>query len=201
MTINKIDNKGFTTQGPINSNVNTIISGNVILPSGNLQVAGPIGFLPRYEWYRSTGSQLFTGDTVHSVVRFNGELSQGQNGMHLWNTSSHIFQPTSADLGKTYTFRVDAIMSSSTGTPVFHMDFEVSGVLETAGHHSSTSLNRQAVDLEIIRGAQYDHAHFHAIFILLVDTQVVASGVHMYGAIDGSQNVTFKSGTLFIKEG
>jgi len=191
MTTNRIDHKGFVTTGPITS---TVVTTAV---SGPLNVAGPISQLPRYELYRSAGAQAITGDGVHFIMSFSGSQVRTQNGLSLWDEASNIFRPTTADIGKVFTFRVDAALSASNGSPNFHIDFEVSGTLDEGAY----SIHKQSVDVHVIRGGGYDHSHLHAIFILLVDSQVAASGVQMYGSIDGSHIVTVTSRTLFIKEG
>lgn len=154
----------------------------------------------KYETYQATGSQVFTGDAVHSVVRINGGFAAVQNGMSMWNTASHTFMPT--HLGRVYRMRVDGILSASAGTPFFHMDLEYGGRIATgsASHHSSASIQRQSVETAVVKGSSYDHSHFHANFLFFSDADMMVSGAQLYGAIDGAQNVTFKSASLMIAE-
>lgn len=212
MITNRINSKGFITEGLNDGTATTIISGaqfigNVTFDSnvtiiGSASISSPISgnLLSKYEAYQATGSQAFTGDSIHSVIRINAGLQNIQHGLHLWNTGTHIFQPS--EIGRVYIMRLDGILSASSGTPVFHADFELSGVISTNGasHHGSASVHRQSVEVEAVRGVNFDHSHFHATFMCFSDAAMVSSGAQFYGAIDTAQIVTFKSCSLMIHE-
>jgi hypothetical protein len=212
MITNRINSKGFVTEGLNDGTATTIISGaqfigNVtfagdITVAGSASIASPISGtnLAKYEAYQATGSQAFSGDAVHSVVRMNGGLQNIQHGLHLWNTASHIFRPT--EVGRVYFMRLDGILSASAGSPYLHIDFELSGGISTVGasHHSSASLHRQSVEVAVVKAAGTDHSHFHATFMCFSDQMMITSGAQFYGAIDTAQIVSFKSCSLMIHE-
>jgi hypothetical protein len=152
----------------------------------------------KYELFESTGSQTISGSLVHHVLRINGASNVIRNGLQIWNTSSHKFQPTEA--GKQYAMRLDGIMSCSSGQPTFHIDFEVSGNIPigvAGASHAAHSINRQTLDIDL--RSSFDHSHFHGCYLILTDASMVASGAQFYGATT-SQEITFTSATLFISE-
>jgi hypothetical protein len=212
MITNRINSKGFISEGLSDGTVTTIISGaqfigNVtfagdITVAGSASIASPISGtnLAKYEAYQATGSQAFSGDSQHSVLRINAGFQNVQHGIKYWNTSSHVFRPT--EVGRVYVIRLDGILSASAGSPYFHVDFELSGGISTASpaHHSSASLHRQSVETAVVKAAGADHSHFHAIFMCFSDVTMVASGAQFYGTIDTAQTVTFKSSSMMIHE-
>jgi len=87
---------------------------------------------------------------------------------------------------------------------VFHIDFEVSGVISTSGSstHANETVHRQTVDT-VVRSqgpTSPDHVHFHAIYIVHTDSQLIASGAQFYVASSGPA-LQFASGTILVKEG
>lgn len=193
MVTNKSDYRGFITEGPVDGNVSTVISGTTVFTHAPIMPG-------RYEAYQSTGSQSISGSAVHYIIRCDGSAATANNGLRLWNTSSHKFTPT--EINRVYILRFDCILSASSGSPFFHMDFEYSGKIATgsASHHSSASLQRQSVETAVVKGTSYDHSHFHANFLFFSDADMLVSGAQLYGAIDGNQTVTLKSASMMIFE-
>jgi len=195
MVTNIIDHRGLVTTGPYNGSVtSTVISGSTVSIEN---FAG----VPGVEIYQCTGTQDFTGDAVHNIVRFNGDLATVRKGINFWNPVTHIFQPTKTN--QVYSFRVSGILSASSGAPVFHLDIELSGGIATgiASHHEEASINRQSHDFDVVKGSSFDHSHFSFCGFILANEDVVVSGVQFYGAMDGNQTVTLQSCSLGWKEG
>ena len=98
--------------------------------------------------------------------------------------------------------RLDGVLSSSSGNPIFHVDFERRGLIQTGsthGSHVNASVNRQSLDFDVVRGA-LGHSHFHMVFLIVADADLYTSGGQFYCSTDGAQAITFSSATLFIEE-
>jgi hypothetical protein len=207
MTINKITNKGFITEKPVDETNNLVIEGSgetvfnqdVVFSSGISNYSQ----IPKYQVF-NLANQSFTGST-HGRIRFQGQAYSGSRYLeNIWDFTNHKFVFSGEH--QIYTIRLDGIIPTAgvSGDPTFHVDFEVSGAISTTapGSHANETIHRQTIDTIIrTQGPQgVDHAHFHAVFIINTDAQLVASGAQLYVATSG-QSLQFTSGTLMIKEG
>lgn len=208
MITNKINEKGFVSVGPVDG-TNTLSITGVGTSSFNQPVSlsnGIINFpvVPRHQIFQ-LANQSFTG-SVHGRLRVSASLSTHNHNLleNIWDFINHKFVfPIEHGI---YTIRLDGIIPTAgvTGDPIFHIDFEVSGVISTtssAGHANET-VHRQTVDT-VVRSqgpTSPNHVHFHAVYIIHTDAQIVASGAQLYVATSGPA-LQFASGTMLIKEG
>lgn len=187
MITNKIGAKGFVSEGTIDGTSKTVIDDYPSIPKYQVVRAGPTNV---------------SGSSNHGIILFNTSTLDG--GLNLWNLSNGKFFPLKS--GQFYTLRLDGVipLTGFAGNPVFHIDFEVSGVIEPGQEspHSGVSIDRQTVDVILRTGgsASPEHQHFHGVFVVLTTDDMVASGAQFFAASSGPE-VDFLSGTLLIKEG
>jgi hypothetical protein len=184
MVTNRASAKGFVTEGPVDGSVTTVLE----------------NFVRKYELYQHLSSQTISGANVYHVLRFPGTYQTVSGGLNTWNTSSSTFFPQT--LNQTYLFRIDFVMSASTGNPLLHLCFDRVGTVATdigGGHVGPLSIHRQEVDSDVVRGGQ-GHSHFHWFLSLIADSTLMASGAQIYVSTL-NQNITFSSGSILIKEG
>jgi hypothetical protein len=193
MTTHKLDHRGFITTGPVDGTSIAVLDGHV-------SFSNPPTIPSKYQFIKDQASKTFTGTFVYFNFTFTGSNTYEDSGTSWYNTSSHVFFP--ASLGKVYSMRIDGIMSSSSGNPIFHMDFEQTGIITSGTTLDSSfqySPNRQSHDFDVVRGG-LGHSHFHMTFLVLATQDLVTSGGQFYCATNGNQVVSFTSATLLIVE-
>lgn len=193
MTTHRLDHRGFITEGPVDGTSTAVLDGHVTFSNAPTIPS-------KYQVLRDAGRKSYAGQNVHFAFTITGSNTNLHSGTAWCNTSSCTFYPSA--VGKTYHMRIDGIVSSSSGNPIFHLDFEQSGLVATGSNqefHNNYSINKQSHDFDVVRGT-LGHSHIHMDFLVLATQDLFVSGGQFFCSTDGNQIVTVASATLMIVE-
>lgn len=189
MVHNVIGPNGFVTTGPVDGSSTTEI----------------VDFAQVPKWQaRETGPATVSGSSIHNIIPFTTASVTHVGELDVW--TGNKFTPKAAN--RIYTLRVDGFVPDDgfSGNPTFHIDFEMSGVIESGivdpHSHDEETINRQTVDVFLrTQGVSSpNHYHVHAVYKILTTEDLVVSGGHLYATSSGPA-VRFLSDTMLITEG